>query len=408
MRQCPKEVVPPSTQHGIQTAEANLKPISTPVQLRTTRYITGFTHGMYRYPAAAPPDLIREIVETYTEPGDLVLDPFVGGGTTLVEALAQGRRAVGTDANTLAIFVARAKTTPLSARAWESVYRWLAKRPLRRTQPPEVSDPRVVGLPRALRNRLSSGLASLEEVEHRDARRMARCSMLRLGQWAVETQFGFDRQCYVPTVPHLERKLHLLIASAHKGMDDFVSTASRHGLSKSEIVSSRTIALSSVWEDFPPERLGLSRGSAQLVLTSPPYPGVHVLYHRWQVQSRRETAAPYWVADTRDGFGASYYMMGSRTPHGQDNYFRRLTIAFGRIHRLVAADGAVVQLVAFSRPESQLPFFLDAMDRAGFDLAAPLHQFSHELTREVANRRWYARGRDFGGGREVLLVHRPR
>src|SRR6185503_19161327 len=48
----------------------------------------------------------------------------------------------------------------------------------------------------------------------------------------------------------------------------------------------------------------------RLVLTSPPYPGVHVLYHRWQIDGRKETAAPFIIANKLDGAGSSYYTMG--------------------------------------------------------------------------------------------------
>lgn len=40
----------------------------------------------------------------------------------------------------------------------------------------------------------------------------------------------------------------------------------------------------------------VSNDTPGLILTSPPYPGVHVLYHRWQVQGRKETPAPFWIA----------------------------------------------------------------------------------------------------------------
>jgi hypothetical protein len=39
----------------------------------------------------------------------------------------------------------------------------------------------------------------------------------------------------------------------------------------------------------------------KLVLTSPPYPGVHVLYHRWQVDGRKETPLPFMIAGKLDG-----------------------------------------------------------------------------------------------------------
>ena len=44
-----------------------------------------------------PRDLADRCILTYTNPGDLVLDPFMGSGTTVVQSLIHGRRAVGID-----------------------------------------------------------------------------------------------------------------------------------------------------------------------------------------------------------------------------------------------------------------------------------------------------------------------
>ena len=51
-------------------------------------------------------------------------DPFMGGGTTLVEALALGREAVGFDISALATFVAEVKTTVYEDRVIAAVDRW--------------------------------------------------------------------------------------------------------------------------------------------------------------------------------------------------------------------------------------------------------------------------------------------
>lgn len=64
-------------------------------------------YRMHRYFARRPPTLFAELVRHYTERGDLVLDPFCGGGVTLVEGQLQGRRVVGFDINPLATFVTR-------------------------------------------------------------------------------------------------------------------------------------------------------------------------------------------------------------------------------------------------------------------------------------------------------------
>lgn len=60
-----------------------------------TGVVSGLTHDFYRYPARFSPLVARAAIESFTLPGDTILDPFSGGGTSLVEALALGRHAVG-------------------------------------------------------------------------------------------------------------------------------------------------------------------------------------------------------------------------------------------------------------------------------------------------------------------------
>src|SRR5207253_8788680 len=57
--------------------------------------VSGLTHNFYRYPARFSPKFVRSIIEQFSKSGDVIADPFVGGGTSLVEALALGRESVG-------------------------------------------------------------------------------------------------------------------------------------------------------------------------------------------------------------------------------------------------------------------------------------------------------------------------
>jgi len=70
-------------------------------------------HSFHRYFGKLIPAIPRFAIREFTKPGDLVLDPFCGSGTTLVEAILAGRRAIGLDLNPLAVLVTKAKTTPL-------------------------------------------------------------------------------------------------------------------------------------------------------------------------------------------------------------------------------------------------------------------------------------------------------
>src|SRR5207244_2050233 len=94
------------------------------------------------------------------------------------------------------------------------------------------------------------------------------------------------------------------------------------------------------------------RKSARLILTSPPYPGVHILYHRWQVQGRREAPAPYWIANILDGNGASYYTFGDRNQDELDSYYDQALAAFSSIAQISAASTVFVQMIASSEPSS--------------------------------------------------------
>ena len=75
--------------------------------------IQGKSHTFYRYPAAFSPVFAETIIKNFTKPGEIVLDPFVGGGTAAVEAIALQRKFYGVDVNPLSVLVSKVKTTIL-------------------------------------------------------------------------------------------------------------------------------------------------------------------------------------------------------------------------------------------------------------------------------------------------------
>ncbi len=69
-------------------------------------------HDWYRFVLAYPDHLVSEMLERFgIRPGQVVLDPFVGTGTTLVECKRLGIDSIGIDANPFAVFASRVKTT---------------------------------------------------------------------------------------------------------------------------------------------------------------------------------------------------------------------------------------------------------------------------------------------------------
>lgn len=71
------------------------------------------THGLHRYPAKYIPQIPRWAIREFSREGDTVLDPFSGSGTTIVEALAEGRTGIGVDLDPLACLIAEAKSAAL-------------------------------------------------------------------------------------------------------------------------------------------------------------------------------------------------------------------------------------------------------------------------------------------------------
>ena len=64
-----------------------------PVLRRAARdqsQIRGLTHCFYRYPARFSPTFAGAAIEAFSRPGQVVFDPFMGGGTTIVEAMVRG------------------------------------------------------------------------------------------------------------------------------------------------------------------------------------------------------------------------------------------------------------------------------------------------------------------------------
>ncbi len=78
------------------------------------------------YRACFKPQLPRFFITRLTEPGDVVFDPFMGRGTTLLEAALLGRDALGNDVNPLSRMLVEPRLAPPEPSAVESRLRTLA------------------------------------------------------------------------------------------------------------------------------------------------------------------------------------------------------------------------------------------------------------------------------------------
>lgn len=367
-----------------------------------TRRIQGATHRFYRYPARFSPLLVRAAIEQFTKPGDLVFDPFVGGGTTLVEAMRLGRASVGSDINELAIFISQVKTTILSDAAEQQLRRWaegvgeyvnmhaVADGDGRWRESGYFKHMEANGVWRYRKaiQQVLNATAFLPDIASRE---FARCALLRTAQVAL------DGKRSPPPIATFRTRL---VGYLSEMLDDMASL--RQETADVERQPCRVLKqaadqahASGVFADRKP----------QLILTSPPYPGVHVLYHRWQIGGRRETAAPYWIANRLDGDGERYYTLGHRKEKGLATYFRNLEASFRSLAKVCSPETTIVQVVAFADPEWQLSRYLEALNNAGLEEVGQGEQ--ERLWRDVPNRRWHALAQaKHSSAREVVLFHR--
>ncbi len=378
-------------------------------------WVSGLTHDFYRYPARCSPSFARVAIKMFTEPGDLILDPFMGGGTALVEAQSLGRKSIGSDINELSIFVSKVKTTTLSKNDASDLSAWAATltSKLNLRQPSSLQTTwekngylRNINGKQTwpIRKLLALAISELNSLKTQRQRNFARCVLLKTGQWALDSRIA------IPSAKEFREKLIFYFKRMVSGATILKESAKEtkpSWLSKSSINPvCLCLPASNLKTFFSKNKVE----APKLILTSPPYPGVHVLYHRWQIQGRRETPAPYWITGTLDGNGETYYTLGNREQKYLVDYFKNLRSSFSSLAKISDSETIVVQLVAFSDPEWQLPKYLNEMRVCGFkEIKYPslANTKDQRAWRIVPNRKWYAHSKGkLRSSQEVVLFHR--
>ena len=85
-------------------------------------------YNMHTYWSKKPHDAIRQYIEHYTQPGDLVLDPFCGSGGTALAALMTGRKAIAIDRSPAATFITKNYCTPVDVTAFKQAFEELRQK----------------------------------------------------------------------------------------------------------------------------------------------------------------------------------------------------------------------------------------------------------------------------------------
>jgi SAM-dependent methyltransferase len=107
-----KHVGGPTTLHGDPALGAALERVFA-VGEGDEAAVRAHVHAFHSYPARLHPAIARRAIEAFGRPGAVLLDPFCGSGTVVVEGRLLGARARGTDVNPLALRLARIKARGL-------------------------------------------------------------------------------------------------------------------------------------------------------------------------------------------------------------------------------------------------------------------------------------------------------
>jgi hypothetical protein len=323
--------------------------------------------------------------------------------------MARGRHGIDIDISQLAEFVTTVKTTVLSKDEFGPLEKWassLAQQINIHRASATLADYDERGYYKhldhrsrwRLRKAIEQGLYSAQQLNSPRLEQFARCVVLRTAQWALDGRKKLPstaefRECLVNNAIDM-------IAAGRK----FRAAATAHA--RAPTVRVFNCSAAGIDKD---QRIA-SLPAPKLVVTSPPYPGIHVLYHRWQVDGRKEAPLPFMIAGKLDGAGSSYYTMGDRKYPELATYFANIEATMSSVAVLADKNTVVVQMLAFSEATWQLPRYLETMEEAGFTelfLPSLKNEADGRLWRSVPGRRWYSDQRgDTPGSREVVLFHR--
>lgn len=239
---------------------------------------TKHVHSLHPYLGKYVPQLVETFLTRYFSPGDAILDPFVGSGTTLVEANVFGASSVGCDISAFNCLLSRVKTTQYSLGSLEMSLR-VALETARRNGPAAIDaasdwleawySPRALGELLAYRE----AITDLDDA----ARDVAQVILSRSARSARRTtHFDLD----FPRVPTTE-PYHCY---KHKRMCRPVDEAGKFLTRYTQDTIRRLRGYSAVQTSAPVDVRHEDSRFVKLdapvtgVITSPPYPGL-IDYH---------------------------------------------------------------------------------------------------------------------------------
>ena len=332
------------------TAISRLEAADWDLTSANTSYLT---HNIHPYPAKYIPQIPNMLIQELSSVGDTVADIFCGSGTTLLEALQLKRHAIGVDANPLATLISRAKTTPLSTAALDTLSEHhLATQRLAASIEPNAPDMFSQGLPfKSDAWRPSAGVCDtwfephvveelaelkrlIDDVPDDSARNLCTVTfasiVVAVSLQDSDTRYVRRKKQVSPgdTVQKYLRQIQAAASSVEK-LADVVEPRFSCNVVTANVLDA---------PELPP---------FDLVVTSPPYPNAfsYHLYHRTRMLWLGLDPAPFKAIEI--GSHRKYSAKGPRRATAA-TFATELQTIFGWLHRQVTDRGHVCFVVGDS------------------------------------------------------------
>lgn len=362
------------------------------------------SHDVHPYPAKFIPQIPSTLIGHLSRRGDVVLDTFGGSGTTALEAVRLGRRAISIDANPLAELVGRVKTARLNAKSRAEL------RSLR-----ALIAGHLVDLPASdacYLDEYSSFVPAIPNVEKwfppssRGELALIRAATMRLGNGASDVAaLALSRIVISASFQDSETRY------ASKPRTIPVGTTLNMYLAALDAVIRRVEATSSVVRygvtsflsaDAKELKQGLLPDcSVDLVVTSPPYGNAtdYHLYHRFRL---------LWLGHDPKELGRveiGSHLRHQRENTGFDDYLKELLPCAAGIYRILR-PGSYAALVIGDSVYGGVTYdttaaLSDAAKEMGFEVSATLERPIHE------SRRSFAKAARRATIEKLLILRRP-
>jgi len=366
---------------------------------KNLKKINGNTHIFYRYPAAFSPVFVETIIKNFTKPGEIVLDPFVGGGTSAVEALALQRKFYGVDVNPLSILVSKVKTTILPQSKKIFIKKFNEK----------IVNGKINF--KSKRKKQHQYLNHYFNVKNFSQDEIRKINQIKAG--IEQYHFAISKKSSKNILDNTRpcgtfKKFKIdLLSNCKKMLGDMIDFEKELEINKSiygshnkiKIIKSDILKLNKI--------NSLKKRKVKLILTSPPYPGIHISYNKWQLHGRRDTKLPYWIMNSRPPVLTKFTYRGEKS-RGLVDYYRYMTKVYLKLKPYCAHNCYIVKLLSFRKKAKEFRLYREAMANAGLEEIKILKNGDGRLWRTVPKRRWQVRysKKKLKSNKEVLLLYR--